>query len=110
METIDRINLLLAERGMTGAELSRELGLSNSTYSLWNTRKSNPGKSTIKLIAEYFDVPVAYLLGQQERPVPTSENGSDYLQDEINRLVGLMSDRDRGVMLATAQALIAARQ
>lgn len=68
MDTIDKINLYLSKRGKTGADLSRELGLSNSIYSQWNTKKTRPGKANLARIAEYFDIPVEDLL-PDEHPV-----------------------------------------
>lgn len=44
MDTIDRINLLLAKKEKTGADLNKAIGVSNAVYSQWNTRKSKPSK------------------------------------------------------------------
>ena len=61
MAAIDNINLCLAEHGMSGANLTRALNLSNGVYSQWNTGLTTPRKSTIKKIADYFGVSVEYL-------------------------------------------------
>ena len=79
MDVIDRINLQLSIAGKTGAELSRDLGLSNSAYSHWNTRKAKPSKKTIKLIADYLGVTVEFLLTgidseQNKKPTPIGDD------------------------------------
>ena len=62
MDTIDRINLCLAKNGIDGAEMSRDLGFSNSAYSQWNTRKYKPSKKKLMQIADYFDVSLEWLM------------------------------------------------
>lgn len=73
MAIIDRINERLAVIGKTGAEMSRDLGLSNSAYSQWNTGKTKPSKKTLALIAPYLETNAEYLLtGNEKTPQPLS--------------------------------------
>lgn len=62
MEVIDKINELLAINGMTGADLSRAIGLSSGAYSQWNKRTTRPSNKTLKKIADYFGVTVSDIL------------------------------------------------
>lgn len=64
MTTIDKINRELLRKGKTGAEMSREIGLSNGAYSQWNTEKTNPSKKTLLKVAEYLGVPVETLTAE----------------------------------------------
>lgn len=64
---IDRINLRLTEIGMSGAELARELGLSNSIYSQWNTGKTQPSKKTLVRIEKCLDIPIQELIPQSKK-------------------------------------------
>lgn len=66
MDTIDKINFYLAKSGKTGADLSRALGLSNSIYSQWNTKKTKPRKSKLPVIADFLGVTVEDLLPDEE--------------------------------------------
>lgn len=68
MESIDKINALLIDRGLTGAELSRAIGVSRAVYSQWNTRATKPSIKTLKKIADFFSVPVASLLPDDKIP------------------------------------------
>lgn len=101
MDIIDRINLMLAERGMSGAELSRKIGASNSVYSQWNTGTTSPSKKNLVKIAEVLGTSVEYLMGlsekrenapaisgkgQKEKPAPISEDG---LSDDIKFLLSM---------------------
>lgn len=70
MDTIDKINYYLVKQGKTGADLSRALGLSNSIYSQWNKKKTNPKRSKLSVIAEYLGVSVADILPDDEEVLP----------------------------------------
>ena len=76
MDSIDKINLVLARRGMSGAELERLIGVSNSVYSQWNTRTTKPSNKSLVKIANALDVDVADLLPDKEKKEkPSTENG-----------------------------------
>lgn len=81
MDTIDKINFYLAKTGKTGADLSRALGLSNSIYSQWNTKKIKPSKARLPAIASYLHVSVEDILPDGEAPQksekkdPTTDGG-----------------------------------
>ena len=87
MDSIDKINALLRVRGISGTKMAGDLGLSNATYSKWNTRKSKPYTKNLKKVAEYLNVPYASLLpddseelppellGQKEKTAPSVRDG-----------------------------------
>lgn len=79
MDTIDKINRLLAQRGMTGAELSRRCGLSTATYSGWNTRSR--GVSTVNRfkVAEVLGVSPDSLLPDED-DAPQQDETTEMLQ------------------------------
>ena len=96
LDVIDRINLRLAVIGKNGAEMSRDLGLSNSIYSQWNTRKSKPSKKTIAMLAPYLKTTAEYLLTGEEpkkSPFPTGEELSPARQ-ELQKLIENASEED----------------
>lgn len=91
MDSIDKINRLLSERGITGAELTREIGLSNSVYSQWNTRRTKISKRSLKKIAEYFGVSVSALLDDSSpgtKKAPTASSEGEY--EKVQLPVGAM--------------------
>ena len=88
MSTIDRINARLAELGKTGAEMTRDIGLSNSIYSQWNTGKTKPSNKTIARIAEYLDVTVDYLLGR-DMPIAKAQKNIPTPEGEENDCVSI---------------------
>lgn len=57
------VKSLCDEKGITVAELERNLGLSNATISRW-IKGADPSSSAVGKIADYFHVSVDYLLAR----------------------------------------------
>lgn len=62
MDTVDRIDQLLAAKGITAAKMCRELGFSSGLYSQWRKRSQNPSTDKLSKIAGYFNVTIDYLM------------------------------------------------
>lgn len=102
MDTIDKINYYLVKQGKTGADLSRELGLSNSIYSQWNKKKTKPKRSKLSVIAEYLGVSVEDILPDGEvlpkakkesAPDPKTEGYSELQKAAIEFVLSLPPDK-----------------
>lgn len=65
--------------------MSRDLGLSNSAYSQWNTRKTRPSKKSIQRIAEYLGTTADYLMfGSEPKNAPTPQGERSDILDEVD--------------------------
>ena len=120
MDVIDRINERLAVIGKNGAEMSRDLGLSNSIYSQWNTGKTKPSKKTISLLAPYLKTTAEYLLtGTEKSPQPLSVDlghgeiktapkdgsGMDDITKELLGIVETSNEDERRALLEMARLI-----
>lgn len=92
MTSIEKINTLLLQRGITGADLSRAIGLSNGTYSQWNTGATKPSKKTLKNVADYFGVNVLDLVDDPEKEKPATE--SDGQKEKFDELKFILNQLD----------------
>lgn len=90
---IQNINSFLEECGKTGADMSRDLGLSNATYSNWNLYKTNVSKKYFPLIADWLskqlsrkifvsDLTAVSSTAQQEKPTAQG----DGLMERLSKL------------------------
>jgi transcriptional regulator with XRE-family HTH domain len=61
------LKLLRQEKKITQKELATILNLSPSTIAMYETGKRKPDSDTLKLLADYFDVSVDYLLGRTSK-------------------------------------------
>ena len=75
METIDykgiyqRIRLLLKNNGNTVFELANYLGKSRQLMYNWQNGKMNPTLPDLLKMANYFGVPLEYLISGEESPI-----------------------------------------
>lgn len=60
----DTFKLLCESNEKTPSAIAEEIGISKSNVSSWKKRGYTPRSETLKKIADYFRVPVEYLLGE----------------------------------------------
>lgn len=72
----ERLHFFCEEKGIKGAKMCRDLGLSKSVMTdLKSGRKKTVNAETAQKIASYFDVFVGYLLGEEEQKnKPTNDD------------------------------------
>lgn len=84
-DTAERIDALLRSRGITGAKMCADLGISRSFMTeLRKGRIKNIGSSNATRIADYLGVSVGYLLGQDDKTDfddPVERELAEYLED-----------------------------
>lgn len=52
----------------TQKELAAFLGIDRTTYTKYETEASEPNLETLIALADYFDVPLDYLVGRSDNP------------------------------------------
>ena len=81
-EMYEIIDGLLQERGISGAQMSADLGMSRSFMTeLRKGRAKGIKLETAQKIAEYFGVSVDYLIGEETEKAP-AESGKREVSDE----------------------------
>lgn len=76
------IDTLLNDRGISGAKMSADLGMSRSFMTeLRKGRAKGIKAETAQKIADYFGVSVGYLLGEETEKAPT-DNGERQISDD----------------------------
>lgn len=53
---------LLNQHGVTAYRVAKDTGISAVVFSEWKKGKSNPKIDKLKIIADYFGVPIEYFL------------------------------------------------
>ena len=81
-EMYEIIDALLAAKGVSGAQMSADLGMSRSFMTeLRKGRAKGIKLETAQKIAEYFGVSVDYLIGEETEKAP-AESGKRSVTDE----------------------------
>ena len=103
MDTFDRIEALLKEKGMTQADLSRATGISTGLISQWKKRMQSPSAEKLKLVADVFGVTVDYLMNGENKNTPPALTKKDErdiekilaaAREQLENQEGLMFDGD----------------
>lgn len=86
MDIYDRINNLLKDNLMTRRQLSIKTGISyNTLTAMFQRRSTNIDIETLKKIADYFDVTIDYLLGN-ESELNNKQSNISMLISEFNKI------------------------
>jgi len=66
---VERIFMLMEERGISAAQLTKEVSLTNGVVTQWKQGKQKPSTDAVIKIADYFGVTTDYLLKGMEAQV-----------------------------------------
>lgn len=83
-----RLKQLRDEKGLKQADIAEVLGVSRTTYTQYETEKSEPDLATVTRLAEFFNTSVDYLLGNTNVRTPIEtiaahHDGEDWTEDEL---------------------------
>lgn len=86
MTMTQRINALLAEKGIGKYQFYRDCGISSGTFSFWAQGKTVPLRKNLERIAEYLNTTVEYIetgKGPKEKPASQKEDGLTEAQASV---------------------------
>lgn len=83
---------LLQEKGITAYKVSKETGIPTSSFTDWKKKRSKPKFINLKKIADYLDVEVNYLMGEDNIRAKKQEEKEHMVQIPLYAQIGC----DRG--------------
>lgn len=86
---------LCKEKGVRPGRVAEDCGINRSNVSLWKSRGYTPRGDALNKIAAYFGVSVDYLLGNEEKEKPATDEGDgleDLLKDQFIAFYGEVKD------------------
>lgn len=104
MEFSERLKQLRKEKDFTQEELANKLGITAGAVGLYEQGRREPDNSTVKKLAQMFDVSTDYLLGMESIIKYDGENDDDFtyaLYQETKNL----TDTQKEALLNMARAL-----
>ena len=76
---------LLRQAGVTAYRVSKETGIGASTFSDWKKGRSTPKQEKLQKIADYFGVPLSYLLTGENNEIVKETDLTPKDEREIGR-------------------------
>lgn len=82
----ERFAELLTKYGVTAYRVSKETGISRTTFSEWKSGRSTPKMDKLQKIADYFGVSFAYLMGWDENQIDQIAQEREEVLDSISAI------------------------
>lgn len=101
----ERLKKLCDMRGISGHKMCKDVGLQPSTMTeLKMDRKHSLSAKNLVRVAEYFNVPMAYITGDMDEPLPAAAN--PYLPFDEKPLLDAVEDGYVGVGFPTSKGAL----
>lgn len=92
----NKIKELMRKTGVSAYQISRDTRIPQSAFSRWKKGESNPSLKNIKILSEYFGVPIGYFTdGVEGTPkIKTKERKIDLKKITDSSLICYYGDRE----------------
>lgn len=98
---VDRISDLAKKKGISIAALEKAIGLSNGIIGKW--KKQSPSCDKLKLVADYLNTTLDYLVYGKKISSPVTELSTD--EQELLTYYNKLQDINKGKVIGTAKTL-----
>ena len=89
----ERIKETRKSRKITLRDIEKATGVNNGTLSLIENDKTDPKVSTLKVIAEYLNIPIDYLITGKTNINPQFDHRYQFLSQEDKEQIEYLLDR-----------------
>lgn len=96
----DNLRTLIEERNMTQKEVAKQLNIAASTLGSYVQNVREPDFSTLKQIADYFDVSIDYLLGYNSGKTSNSQ------ENELLRIFRSLSTEQQSICIEQCRVFV----
>lgn len=79
--------IIRKQKNLTQTQIARLLNIEQSTYSGYETGKSKPDIETLKKIADFYDVSIDYLCGNQTKNIIELHQLSETKKEAIQKII-----------------------
>lgn len=100
----DRLKELRSSRHLTQREVAERLGIGVSTLGMYEAGKREPDLDTLKALAQFYNVTVDYLLGNEDAELSPEEQllrlgaylrGNGATEEDVDTIMQLLANRRR---------------
>jgi transcriptional regulator with XRE-family HTH domain len=111
MTIVDRFLLLMEQRNLKPAQITRELGLSSSSFTDWKRGKGSPSLDVVIKFADYFNVSLDYIVRGEDFKNPLADKSleiSNRREQQCLKKFRKLSPELQDKLLIYADGMIAA--
>ena len=87
----EKFEELCKRDNVTASKVSRETGISTATLSSWKTGRYTPKNEKLQIIADYFKVPLSFIIGDTDVQ-NIGQHGEYYLNEDARELAQFLME------------------
>lgn len=104
MDIVDRIFMLLSEKGIEQKDFAKALNISPTALSDWKSRRIKSYRNRLPEIAEILGTSVEYLATGEERPATENGDGLSEAEQGLIDLFRRLTPEQQDMVLRMVQA------
>lgn len=99
----DIYSKLCKNKGLSPSKVALEMGINKGTVSVWKNKGTTPQRDILQKIADYFNISIDELLGNEKKPILKDEDGltkkdKKDIAKRLEQMLGEMSDGNDALM------------
>jgi len=102
MGIVENIFKLIQEKGLTPASVSKDTGISQALFSQWKSGKQKPSAEKLKILAQYFNISVGYLMNDEKTTVHDPEGNPIVIDRETMDIIKKITQNPNYKIIFTA--------
>lgn len=80
MFDIARLEKTLKQRGISSYQVCKDTGIASSSFTDWRKKRSNPSYKKLKILSDYLEVDIDYLMGESDEKIEKPEKKDHMVQ------------------------------
>ena len=106
-DVLDRMKAIMKKNDINAKQLTKELGISNSSFTDWGKGKGFPSVETLTKFADYFHVSLDYLVYGRERFVLKQLDFSSQDEKELLEKFHILPQEHQAKLFGYIEGLLA---
>ncbi|CAI3242177.1 putative transcriptional regulator [Clostridium neonatale] len=87
----DTLKMLREEKNITQSAMAKSLNISPSTIGMWEQNRRSPDGDSLKMLSDFFDVTIDFLLGKTEyrkfNPEKLTDRDKKDIQNDLKNIM-----------------------
>lgn len=109
-DVLQRIDMRIAELGMSKSEFYNASGISSASYAQWSGGKHEPSTKKLANAAKVLNVSLHYLLtGEQKEPPRTEAEAMDLNKKALYAMIDQMTDAELALFIERGKKILDGR-
>ena len=106
MKFVESLERILKEKNISKKQMLSDLNLAINSFVNWKKRGNTPNGETLSKIAEYLNVSISDLLGEEKETSLTVKGDGGIIENVLNTIVSHLDENQQQDVLKYAEKLL----